>query len=170
MDRRKRLEEIQKILMEAKAPLSGGDLAERFGISRQAIVQDIAVLRNAGVPIVASSQGYSIERNSLNERRIVPVRHEHDDIYDELMTIVEGGGRVVDVIVDHPVYGELKGNIDVSTPEEVRRFVNLLDSSGQESLLRLSHGFHLHTIEARSSETLDAIERALREKGYLSHP
>ena len=95
------------------------------------------------------------------------LRHRPEDVREELLAIVEMGGRVIDVIVDHPVYGELKGNIDAGTPEEVHRFVNLLESTGRGTLSSLSGGFHLHTIEAKDTETLDRIESVLGEKGFL---
>ena len=167
MDRNERLERIADLLQSATEPLSGAELAERFGVSRQAIVQDIARLRDSGCLIRAPAAGYSLDRLGCGVRRLVAVRHRPEDVREELLTIVGLGGRVIDVIVDHPVYGELKGNIDAASPEEVHRFVNLLESTGRGTLSSLSGGFHLHTIEADNSETLDRIESALGEKGFL---
>ena len=167
MERSERLGQIFALLESASRPLSGAELAERFGVSRQAIVQDIARLRDSGCPIRATAAGYALDRQGCGMRRLVAVRHGAEEIRDELLTIVSLGGRVIDVIVDHPVYGELKGNIDVRTPEEVHRFVNLLESTGRGTLSSLSGGFHLHTIEADCAETLNRIEAALGEKGLL---
>jgi len=97
----------------------------------------------------------------------IAVRHGKDDIFDELLAVVEAGGRVLDVMVDHPIYGEIKGTIGVGSKEDVTRFVSMLESSGQEPLLSLTRGFHLHTIEADSEETLKKIEDALRRQGFL---
>ena len=167
MERSERLEKIAELLEAASEPLSGTGLAERFGVSRQAIVQDIARLRDSGCPVRATAAGYSLDRQGCRVRRLVAVRHAPGDVREELLTVVGGGGRVIDVIVDHPVYGELKGNIDAGTPEEVHRFVNLLESTGRGTLSSLSSGFHLHTIEAKDAETLDRIETVLGEKGFL---
>lgn len=167
MDRSERLGKIFALLESANEPKSGAELAELFGVSRQAIVQDIARLRDSGCPIRATAAGYALDRQGCGVRRLVAVRHRPEEIREELLTIVALGGRIIDVIVDHPVYGELKGNIDVRTPEEVHRFVNLLESTGRGTLSSLSAGFHLHTIEADSAETLDRIETALGEKGFL---
>ncbi len=167
MERSERLEKIAELLEAASEPLSGTGLAERFGVSRQAIVQDIARLRDSGCPVRATAAGYSLDRQGCRVRRLVAVRHAPGDIREELLTVVGGGGRVIDVIVDHPVYGELRGNIDAKTVEDVRRFVNLLESTGMGTLSSLSGGFHLHTIEADSDGILDGIESALAEKGFL---
>jgi len=167
MERNERLGRIAELLEAAKEPLSGTGLAERFGVSRQAIVQDIARLRDSGCPIRATAVGYALDRQGCGVRRLLAVRHDPENVREELLTIVGLGGRVIDVIVDHPVYGELKGNIDAGTPEEVHRFVNLLESTGRGTLSSLSGGFHLHTIEAENEETLDRIESVLGEKGFL---
>ena len=168
MDRSGRLKLLGTLLREAAGPLSGAELAERLGVSRQAVVQDVAHLRNRGIPVAATAHGYVLQPSGGVARRLVAVRHEQEDIFDELVTVVEAGGRVVDVVVDHPVYGELRGTIGCSTRAEVVRFVHLLTSTGQRPLSSLADGFHLHTLEAPDEATLDRVERALREKGFLS--
>lgn len=55
MDRR---DELIRIMQESENPMTGTDLAQRFGVTRQVIVQDIAVLRAKGFAIVATPQGY----------------------------------------------------------------------------------------------------------------
>jgi len=167
MGRTERLEELRRLLESAEEALGGAELAERFGVSRQAIVQDVALLRNRGVPIRTTAQGYRVER-ALSARRLVPVRHGPESIRSELSEIVALGGRVRDVIVDHPLYGELRGNLDVGTPEQVLRFANLLERSGSVPLSNLSGGFHLHTVEAPDEEALDRIEARLDELGLLA--
>ncbi|HDQ93476.1 MAG TPA: transcription repressor NadR [Synergistetes bacterium] len=165
LSREDRLREISRILEDSDEPVSGIHLAEKFGISRQAVVQDIGILRDRGAPIMATSRGYVLRGDS--RRRVFAVRHGVDQIPEELNTIIEAGGRVLDVVVDHPVYGEIRGNLDLSTREDVIRFVNLFNSSGQSPLLSLSKGFHLHTVEAPDETTLDGVELALSEKGFL---
>ncbi len=166
MNRAERLEAIREILESATAPVNGSFLAERFGVSRQAIVQDIALLRNQGLEIISTPAGYMLEKVK-RLRKIIAVRHGKEDIFDELLAVVEAGGRVLDVMVDHPLYGEIRGSIGVASKEDVMRFVNMLESSGQEPLLSLTKGFHLHTIEADSEETLKKIEDALKKLGFL---
>lgn len=166
MNRAERFEAIKEILESATTPVNGSFLAERFGVSRQAIVQDIALLRNQGLEIISTPAGYMLEKVK-RLRKIIAVRHGKEDIFDELLAVVEAGGRVLDVMVDHPLYGEIRGSIGVASKEDVMRFVNMLESSGQEPLLSLTKGFHLHTIEADSEETLKKIEDALKKLGFL---
>lgn len=165
MEREERLEHLARILEDSGDPVSGLHLAETLGISRQAIVQDIALLRERGNSVLATSRGYVLRGKSW--RRTFAVRHDSEQIADELNTIIMAGGRVLDVVVDHPVYGEIRGNLDLGSREDVVRFMNMLKSSGQSPLLSLSNGFHIHTVEAPDEKTLDAVERALLEKGFL---
>lgn len=167
MERSERHKRLVQLLSSAEEPVSGSELAESFSVSRQAVVQDIALLRKRGVPIAATPQGYVLHRGPELFRRVFAVRHEPGDIAEELGAIVDAGGHVLDVIVDHPVYGEIRGNIHVKNRDEVTRFVNLLNSTGQSPLLSLSRGFHLHTVEALDEHALDDVERILEEKGFL---
>lgn len=165
MEREERLKKLALILENSQGPVSGVHLAEELGISRQAIVQDISILRERGNSVLATSRGYVLR--GRNRRRTFAVRHGLEQISDELNLIIGAGGRVLDVVIDHPVYGEIRGNLDLGSKEDAARFVNMLKSSGQSPLLSLSNGFHIHTVEAPDEQTLDAIERALLEKGFL---
>jgi len=166
-DRRGRLDALAGILRGSEEPISGVELAERLGVSRQAIVQDIATLREEGLPIVATSRGYREERRPPSFRRSFAVCHQADQIYRELSLVVSMGGRVLDVFIDHPIYGELRGNVDVGSQEEVDRFLTLMETTGRHPLLSLSDGFHLHTVEAPTEEILRDIEEGLRNAGFL---
>jgi hypothetical protein len=165
MDREKRIEKMAEVLSQSEVPLSGSHLAGEFGISRQAVVQDIALLRERGVRIMATARGYVMRRGS--HQRIFAVRHTSEEIAEELNAIIEAGGRILDVVVDHPVYGEIRGHLDLGSWDDVVRFLNMLKSSGQSPLLSLSKGFHLHTVEAPDEETLICVEKALAAKGFL---
>ena len=166
-DRRQRLETLKEILESATEPVSGVNLATQLEVSRQAIVQDVATLREQGLPVVATSRGYHVEQAPLAFRRILAVRHGPDRIFEELSLIVSLGGRVLDVLVDHPVYGELRGNINVGTADEVTRFVTLMETTGRHPLLTLSDGFHLHSVEACDEAAFEKIQAKLKEEGLL---
>jgi len=167
MERNVRLRALEKLFRENPGPLQGKELAEHFGVSRQAIVQDVALLRSRGIPLEATPRGYRFRKEELRRRRLLALSHSKEDVAEELLAIVCLGGRVLDVLVEHPLYGEIRGNIDVSSREDVLRFLGLMKAGGGEPLLVLSGGVHLHTVEAESEEVLDAIERSLEEKGYL---
>ncbi len=167
MERNTRLQALERLFTEASGALQGRDLAEHFGVSRQAIVQDVALLRSRGVPLEATPRGYLLRKEEPRRCRLFALSHSREEVAEELLAIVSRGGRVLDVLVEHPLYGEIRGNIDVASREDVLRFVGLLKTAGAEPLLVLSGGVHLHTVEAQSEEALDAIEKALGEKGYL---
>lgn len=152
--------DILDLLKRTKVPLKGKELAERFGVSRQIIVSDIAQLREEGNKIVSTRDGYVLDTGG-RVRRTIAVQHTSEEIYNELRTIVEMGGKVIDVIVEHPVYGELTGRIDVATLDDVEKFVSLLASSNTKPLLEISNGIHLHTIEAPDETVMDRILKAI---------
>jgi len=163
-----RREKIIKILKDNSKPVSGSSLAEQLGVSRQLIVQDIALLRAAGEDIFATPQGYvlsaAVKRKS---RRVVAAQHDEDGMAAELYTIVSLGGKVIDVVVEHPLYGEMRGLLMLSNRQEVDDFLAQYRVSGAQLLSSLTKGVHLHTIEADTEERIMFIVEALREKGYL---
>jgi len=164
--RKEKIERILSILKKSEKPVSGSEIAKVLGVSRQAVVQYIAFMKEEGYNVVATPRGYVLKGEGGN-KKLIAVKHRKEDIYDELMTIVKLGGKVSDVIVEHPVYGEIRGMIDVATEEDVVKFMSLLESAKAEPLLSLSDGVHLHTIEVKDEETFKKILKALSEKGYL---
>lgn len=167
-----RRQALMELLRRSAEPLPGGRLAERLGVSRQVIVQDVTVLRARGAPILATPRGYLLTEPARPDpryacRRVLAVSHGPDDIEAELDAVCDLGGRVVDVIVEHPLYGELRGLVMTASRADVDEFVANLRASGAAPLLTLTGGPHLHTVEAASEERLDAIARRLRELGFL---
>jgi hypothetical protein len=164
-ERRKR---IVKILRENNQPVTGTELANRLAVSRQVIVQDMAVLRAAGEEILASPQGYYLYHHvPENHRAVVAVRHTPAQTEDELTALVDVGVEVVDVIIAHPIYGEQRGMLHIASREDVRQFMKQWQDSGARLLSELTGGLHLHTLEARRPEQLDRARELLRERGYL---
>lgn len=169
MDSTERRNAILFMITNAKKPLTGSQLAERFNVTRQVIVQDVAILRAAGHEIIATPQGYILPHYDTprSVTRIIAAKHDYSGVEDELMTIVNNGGTVLDVIIYHTLYGEYKGQLMISSLQDVQNFMERLEKEGVGLLSSITEGVHLHTIEASNIETLDAIEMALQEKGYL---
>ncbi|MFU2158327.1 MULTISPECIES: transcription repressor NadR [Caldisericum] len=161
-----RIKEILKLL-EDNVPISGTVLANKLGVTRQIIVQDIAVLKSRGYNIISTARGYILNSKTPKFVRLVAVKHEKSDIRKELEIIVSNGGEVLDVIVEHPVYGEIKGYLNLKTLDDVKAFITAMETSHAEPLLTLSHGIHLHHIGGESEEILDRIEQKLKEEGIL---
>lgn len=159
-----RQKEIIKILQNTTIPLSGDRLGEIFGVSRQIIVKDIGILRAFGIGIISTNKGYKIDGDS-KLIRIIESCHKDEDIKEELNTIVDNGGVIKDVFINHPVYGLIKKDMDIHSRNGVSKFVkNMTEST---PLKNLTNGIHYHSISAKSEEDLDKIESALREKGFL---
>ncbi len=169
MSRNGRLEMVLEILQNNSRPVKGGELAILTGVSRQMIVKYIEKLRETGYAVESSPRGYFLTRER-GLRMVLPVKHSDSAIYDELSTIISQGGRVLDVIIIHPVYGEIRGELNLFNMDDLNRFIAALKSCSAVPLLNLSQdGVHLHTIEADSRETLERVKTALANKGYLAN-
>ena len=167
MNNTERREEIIRILAQAKEPVSGSRLAKQLSVSRQIIVQDVALLRTE-YPVLATAQGYVLYGQAQERcRRSFLVKHSSEQIGDELLTMVESGGRVLDVVVEHDVYGQIRADLNLATVADVKSFCARLARSTSGPLFPISDGIHLHTVEAASESVLDEIEMQLRKKGYL---
>ena len=170
MDTAMRRSQIENLLKESDEPVTGSRLAEVFDVSRQVIVGDIAILRAKGIDIIATPQGYfvagTVDDNKYTDV-IISSHSSIEELEDELTIIVDNGGRVIDVIVDHSVYGEIRSGINVSSRREVENFVGKLKENGAKPISSLTEGVHLHTIETKDSETFAEIAKVLKEKGYL---
>jgi len=165
-----RRDKLLQRLKKSQEALIGSQLAEEFGVSRQVIVQDVALLRAEGEKIVATSQGYFYEENLGMTTFKSSIACSHDDQEElkyEFLTVVFYGGRVIDVKVEHPIYGDLSGNLMISSIEEVDNFIKNYQKNEAELLSKLTEGVHLHTIEAVNMQVLKKIKKELKEKGYL---
>jgi len=170
MEGNKRRENLINILNIQTEPISGSELSKRLGVSRQVIVQDIALLRAGDLKILSTTTGYLLYQvKSLKVKRSYQVKHTTDQIEDELCTIVDNGGSILDVVVTHEIYGEIVTNLVIRNRQEVYDFVKKVREKQIVPLKELTYGVHHHTIEADSEEILNQIENALIEKNYLIH-
>lgn len=168
MEGSKRREQLIKILKESKEPVAGGELSRLLGVSRQVIVQDIALLRASEVNIISTTKGYLIYHSDLPRvKRLFKVKHTTEQIEDELCTVVDNGGKVLDVLVTHEIYGEITTALIIRNRQDVYDFVKKVKEKKIVPLKELTDGIHQHTVEADSEDTLNRIEQALKEKGYL---
>lgn len=170
MDAAGRRKKLLELIGSSGRPVTGGELSTLLNVTRQVVVQDIALLRAGGAPILATPSGYMIIDAAPCSRpmRVFTCRHETVEEADrELTIIVENGGRVRDVIIEHPIYGEISGTLMVSTPEAVKNLIERLRRKDSMMLTSITGGVHMHTVEADSEETLSKIERELRQAGLL---
>lgn len=162
-----RRKEIVNLLSSSKEPVSGGQLSERFDVSRQIIVQDIAVLKGAGYEILSTHNGYLIQKTPLAER-VFKLKHTTEQTEDELNCIVDFGGTVVDVFVWHKIYGKISATLNIFSRLQVKQFLEGVRTGKSTELMNITGGYHYHTIRASTEEILDKIGAALLEKNYIA--
>ncbi|WP_294359946.1 transcription repressor NadR [uncultured Senegalimassilia sp.] len=175
-------------LRSADAPVSGGQLANALNVSRQIIVQDIALLREAGANIVATTKGYvladaaqtstqTMTQNAAEQpavhlldepARTFKLHHEVEQTREELQTIVALGGHVHNVSISHRAYGRITAPLEVANQADIERFINDIESGKSSPLSTATSGYHYHLVSAPSDEALEAIGRALADKGFLA--
>lgn len=158
---------ILQRLSTAIGPVSAATLATELGVSRQIIVGDVALLRAGGAPIVATARGYVTAPGAGMTRALACV-HPPEGMETELTAIVDQGCEVVDVIVEHPLYGQLTGTLGLRSRYDVQQFLLQCAESDARPLSLLTEGVHLHTIRAGDAAALDRAERALAELGFLA--
>lgn len=164
-----RRQQLLEIIGGVRKPLSGAELGQMLGATRQTIVQDIALLRARGEPVIATTRGYLLASalSPDSRRAVIAVRHGPADTEEELSILIDLGLRIVDVVVDHPVYGELRGMLMLDSRDDLREWLSALRARNARLLSELTEGVHLHTVEAPRADLLDRAVAALRERGFL---
>lgn len=161
---------IVKELQGSATPVSGAALAQELKVSRQVIVQDIALLRANGYDIVATNRGYVIaeRQQPAGHVRRFKVRHTIEQTEDELTTIVDLGGAVLDVMVNHRIYGKVTAPLNIKSRRDIALFSEDMRTGKSSPLMTVTSGYHFHQVSADSEEVLDDIQEALAQKGYLA--
>ena len=170
-----RREKIIQKLKTSEKPISATTFAKIFDVSRQVIVQDVALLRANGNSIISTNRGSPESDNRgylIQEKhetsRVFKVRHEDNEVEEELTMIVDMGGTIEDVFVYHKVYGVLRAEMNIKSRMDIRNYLEEI-SSGKSSLLKnVTSGYHYHTVRADSVEILDMIQEELNKRGFLA--
>ncbi|MGI5968991.1 MAG: transcription repressor NadR [Lachnospiraceae bacterium] len=157
---------IIRQIQKSSKPVSGSELAKSYNVSRQVIVQDIALIRAKGYDIISTNRGY-ILNIPRSVSRVFKVQHTDEELTDELYAIVDLGGCVENVMVNHKVYGHIEANLNISSRRKVYEFMNDIKSGKSSPLKNITSNYHYHTVSADSEETLDLIENELRQMGFL---
>lgn len=166
MKAEERRKEIAGFLISVEKPVSGTVLSERFGVSRQIIVQDISVLKASGYDILSTHNGYILRSSPLCER-VFKVFHTTDRTEDELNCIVDLGGTVVDVFVWHKVYGKIEAKLNIFSRLHVKQFIEGVRSGKSTELMNITGGYHYHTVRAENEEQLNGIFAELKSRNYI---
>lgn len=161
MTTEERRERLLQRLAGASAPLSGTKLAREFGVSRQIIVGDISILRAQGRSIYATPRGYIMPQAADGELATLVCQHSAEGMEAELLAVVDNGGTVLDVIVEHPVYGPLRADLLLESRRDVKAFLTKMKKFAASPLLVVTGGVHMHTIRVADEEMLAAIKADL---------
>lgn len=163
LDRREKI--IEKI-KKSREPVSGKELASFYHVSRQVIVQDIALIRAAGHDIISTNRGYILNApQTVN--RIFKVQHTDEQMEEELCSIVDLGGCVENVVVNHRVYGRMEAVLKIDSRRRAAEFLEDIRSGASSPLKNITSNYHYHNVSADSEFTLDMIEEMLKKKGIL---
>lgn len=168
MDGASRRQELLNILSQSQKPVPGAELARKLQVSRQVIVQDIALLRAQKEEILSTNRGYMLQEKKREAVRIFKVQHTDQQIEEEMNCIVDQGGEILDVFVYHKVYGVIKAPMGIRSRREVAEYLENLKNGISSPLMRITNDYHYHTVAADSEKTLDLIQKALKEKGFLA--
>ncbi len=165
----RRRQYIKKALTEANGPVTASHFADTLDVSRQIIVGDVAILRASGMDILATPKGYVYmheDEKSFPYTGLIACQHGFDQLRDELYTIVDFGATVIDVAIEHAVYGEISAKLDLSSRYDVDNFMNRIGKEKNSApISSLTDGVHLHRIGCRNKETLDRIKAKLSDMG-----
>ena len=151
----------------ADRPVSASALAAGLNVSRQIIVGDIALLRAGGAEISATPRGYVLPRATDGITRTIACRHTLAQTGQELDILVDNGCTVLDVIVEHPVYGQLTGQLQISSRYDVEQFLARIRDSDAAPLSMLTGGLHLHTLCCPNEDAYTRACAALKAAGLL---
>lgn len=157
---------IIREIQESKLPVSGRKLASIHEVSRQVIVQDIALLRASGYDIISTNRGYILSTAKAVDR-IFKVQHTDEQVEEELCAIVDLGGCIENVMVNHRVYGHIEAELNISSRRKAVEFLEDIRSGKSSPLKNITSNYHYHKVTADSEKTLDMIEDTLKEKGFL---
>ena len=166
MEGEKRRENLLKILQESHIPVSGKKLADNFHVSRQVVVQDIALLRAKNHDIISTHKGYVLNDKN-NIQRVFKVKHSAEKMLDELNLIVDCGGRIQDIFVYHKLYGVVRVEMNVKSRRDALRYVEGIKGGVSVPLEQITSEYHYHTVTAESEEILNMIQEELQTQGYL---
>src|SRR5665647_701751 len=165
MSKPERRNQIIEIIKSSASPVSASMLAAQLNVSRQIVVGDIALLRASGQNISATPRGYVFENeenpSSFGYTGIIACRHDGKKLVEELYTIVDFGGTVIDVTIEHSTYGQISGRLDITSRHDADEFIKKLKFSQSKPLSDLTDGIHLHRIGCRDKDTFDLIVRDL---------
>ena len=132
-------------------------------------MQDFALLRPVVAPTLSPIRGffYKDRLESAAFHQLFKLQHGAEDMEAELLAIVDNGGRVPTILIEHPGYGEKQTYLKLTCRRDVQHFLQQVASCAFRPLSELTDGVHYHLVQADSQQDLDYVEAALRDLGFL---
>ncbi len=166
IERAIRLQQLQETLLHAREPMTGNEIATQFEVTRQVVVHDIALLRAQGIAVVSTPRGYLISSQVEGQKyALIAVCHQPEQTADELYVLVDFGIIILDVQIEHPVYGQLTGSLQLSSRRDVELFMAKITTHKAALLSSLTGGYHFHRVEYPNSQRLEEAIRKLKASG-----
>lgn len=164
-----RRQAIIEYLENKTIPTNGTELSKQFNVSRQVIVQDIALLRAENRNILSTNKGYVLyhPQERIGHTAVIMVRHNGENTLEEMRSIVDFGGSMLDVFIDHDLYGQIRADLVINDLQDAEEFCEKMRHSTSRPLKVLTDECHYHTIVAPSEKALEMIKKDLKEKGIL---
>lgn len=164
-----RREKILEILKKSTEPVPAKVLAAQFNVSRQAIVQDLSIIRAYTTGIASTSRGYlMMQKPDVVHEKEFKMFHESERTKEELFLIVDCGGKIKNVSISHRVYGRISVDLEIRNRQDVIDFVDAFAGSKSKFLGEVTSGYHYHLVEADNEQRLQLIEKRLKEAGFLA--
>lgn len=170
MNQLDRKDEIIKLLSQSDECITASKLASHFGVTRQIIVSDVALLRANGKKIISTQKGYTIEKEAQALKgtvKVIACKHTLEQIQEEFYAVVDNGGTIMNVMVEHPIYGEISADLNISSRYDADEFMSKAKKSNANQLSDLTCGYHYHTITVPNEDAFLRIKSALISKGIL---
>lgn len=168
MNSTQRRARILEILKEQTSCINASRLAAEFGVTRQIIVSDVALLRAHGHPIIADRRGYYLEKPQPEGTfETVICKHSADQVLDEFYAVVDNGATVLNVLIEHPIYGQISAELNIASRFDAEEFVEKVQKSHAAQLCDLTGGVHIHTLRASDPAAFARIRARLAELGIL---
>lgn len=163
MNKSERHFNIIQSLQNSNEPISANTFADQFQVSRQLIVGDIALLRALGHEIHATHLGYILNPVHLRYKKQLVFKHQPDQTQLELEILVKHQCNVIDVIIEHPSYGNITGALNIKSMEDVEGFIQ----KDNPLISILTYGIHIHTIEYDNPDNFKQAVEELKKYNLL---
>ncbi|MCL1924323.1 MAG: transcription repressor NadR [Defluviitaleaceae bacterium] len=164
-----RRKELLKLIMTAEQTMTATELSKHFGVSRQVIVGDVALLRAQNNEIIATKVGYRIKnaKKELPYIKHLELKHSKEQTEEELKIFIRNGVFVRNVMVEHNFYGNITCDLNIETLDDIKRFLRSIERSGQKLLSELTGGVHIHTIACKDEDHFKKVYQSLDERGFI---